>query len=69
MKKSLIAFAIIGMMTSCVQDNTKMVIAHRVDDDTITCHKIKVDRNFQIGEVVFPINGTTKFKIIRECRK
>lgn len=70
MKKAVvIATAVIGMMSSCVQDNTKYVIAHRVDGDTITLHKIRVDRSFNVGEIMFPINGTTKFKIIRECRK
>ena len=70
MRTRLLTLAVvIGMMTSCVQDNTKMVIAHRTDGDTITSHKIKVDREFKVGEVVFPINGTNKFKIVRECRR
>jgi len=69
MRTTLIAIAIIGMMTSCIESTTKMVIAHRVDGDTITTHKIKVDREFKVGEVVFPINGTNKFKIVRECRR
>ena len=70
MRTRLLTLAVvIGMMSSCVENTTKMVIAHRVDGDTITTHKIKVDREFKVGEVVFPINGTNKFKIVRECRR
>ena len=70
MRTRLLTLAVVlGMMSSCVENTTKMVIAHRVDGDTITTHKIKVDREFKVGEVVFPINGTNKFKIVRECRR
>lgn len=66
----LIAITIIGMMSSCVENTTKMVVAHRVDgNDTTTLHKVKVDREFKVGEIVYPINVMNKFKIVRECRK
>jgi len=68
--RTLIAIAIIGMMTSCTENTTKMVIAHRVDgNDTTTLHKVKVDREFKAGEIVYPINLMNKFKIVRECRR
>lgn len=71
MKKTLIvAIAIIGMMTSCVEERNRFVVAHRVDgDDTTTLQIIKVDRNFEVGEVVIPNGNRFKFKIVRVVRK
>jgi hypothetical protein len=72
MRTTLLAIVVIGMMTSCIQEKTKYVIAKRIEGDTLTLQKIKVYRDFKVGEVVFPINGitegTNKFKIVRECR-
>jgi len=73
MKKTLIAISTIGMMVSCVEDRTKDVIAKRIEGDTITTHKIRVYRDFKVGETVYALNGTregtNKFKIVRECRR
>lgn len=71
MKTRLLTFAVvIGMMSSCIESTTKMVVAHRVDgNDTTTLHKVKVDREFKVGEIVYPINLMNKFKIVRECRR
>jgi hypothetical protein len=72
MRTTLLAIAIIGMMTSCIQDKTKYVIAQRIEGDTLTLQKIRVFREFQVGEIVYGLNGTregsNKFKIVRECR-
>ena len=68
MKKVLLAILTIGMMVSCIEERTKFVIAHSVSGDTLTLYKVKVDKDFKPGEVVFPINKLTKVKIVRECR-
>ena len=71
MKTRLLTLAVvIGMMTSCTESTTKMVIAHRVDgNDTITLHKVKVDREYRVKDIVYPIDVMNKFKIVRECRR
>jgi hypothetical protein len=68
----LLAIVVIGMMTSCIQEKTKYVIAKRIEGDTLTLQRIRVFRDYQVGEVVFGLNGaregSNKFKIVRECR-
>lgn len=71
MKKLLLAISIVSMMISCVQDPNKFVIAHRVDgNDTTTLRIIRVNKAFQIGDVVVPYSkdnkDTFRFKIVRE---
>ena len=68
MKKVLLAILTIGMMVSCIEDRTKFVIVRNIQGDTITLHKVKVDRDYKPGEVVFPIIKLSKVKIVRECR-
>ena len=68
MKRVSLAILAIGMMVSCVEERTKFVIVRNVSGDTTTLHKVKVDKDFKPGEVVFPINKLTKVKIVRECR-
>jgi len=69
MKKVLLAILTIGMMASCVQERNKYVVGHRVDgNDTTTLQVVRVDKNFQVGEVVFPVNAKFKYKIITGCR-
>ena len=69
MKKVLLAILTIGMMASCVEERNRYVIAHRVDgNDTTTLQIVRVDKNFQVGEVVFPVNGKFKYKIVRFAR-
>ena len=57
-----------GVLSSCIQDRTKYVIARNISGDTITLHRERVDKEFKVGEVVFPINKLNKIKIVRECR-
>ena len=68
MKRVSLAILAIGMMVSCVEERGKFVIARNVSGDTTTLHKVKVDKDFKPGEVVFPINKLSKVKIVRECR-
>jgi hypothetical protein len=68
MKKVLLAILTIGMMVSCIESRSKYVIARNISGDTITLHRVRVDKDFKPGEVVFPINTLNKVKIIRECR-
>jgi hypothetical protein len=68
MKKVILAILTIGMMVSCVENRTKYVIARNISGDTTTLHRERVDREFKVGEVVFPINKLNKMKIVRECR-
>ena len=68
MKKVLLAILTIGMMVSCIEDRTKFVIVRNIQGDTITLHKVKVDRDYKPGEIVFPINKLSRVKIVRECR-
>jgi len=68
MKKVLLAILTIGMMVSCIEERGKYVIARNISGDTTTLHRVKVDKEFNVGEVVFPINTLNKVKIIRECR-
>lgn len=68
MKRVSLAIIIIGMMVSCIEERTKFVIVRNVSGDTTTLHKVKVDKDFKPGEVVFPINKLSKMKIVRECR-
>ena len=66
----LLAIVVIGMMTSCVEERNRFVVAHRVDgDDTTTLQIIRVDKNFEVGEVVIPNGMRFKYKIVRVVRK
>jgi hypothetical protein len=71
MKKAVvIATAVIGMMTSCVEERNRFVVAHRVDsDDTTTLQIIRVDKTFEVGDVVIPNGLKFKYKIVRIVRK
>jgi hypothetical protein len=69
MKKIVLAIFTIGMMVSCVEERNRYVIAHRVDgNDTTSLQIIRVDKNFEVGEVVYPVNGKFKYKIVRFSR-
>jgi hypothetical protein len=70
MKKVLLIMIVsMGVLSSCVQERNKYVVGHRVDgNDTTTLQVVRVDKNFQVGEVVFPVNGKFKYKIVRGCR-
>ena len=68
MKRVSLAILAIGMMVSCVEERGKFVIVRNVSGDTTTLHKVKVDKDFKPGEVVFPINKQSRVKIVRECR-
>jgi len=69
MKKVFLAILTIGMMVSCVEERNRYVIAHRVDgNDTTSLQIIRVDKNFEVGEVVYPVNGKFKYKIVRFSR-
>ncbi len=68
MKRVSLAILAIGMMVSCVEERGKFVIVRNVSGDTITLHKVQVEKDFKPGEVVFPINKLSKVKIVRECR-
>ena len=68
MKRVSLAILAIGMMVSCVEERGKFVIVRNVSGDTTTLHKVKVDKEFKSGEVVFPINKQSRVKIVRECR-
>lgn len=57
-----------GVLSSCVESRSKYVIARNISGDTITLHRVRVDKDFKPGEVVFPINTLSKVKIVRECR-
>jgi hypothetical protein len=71
MKKAVvIAMTLIGMMSSCVEERNRFVVAHRFDgDDTTTLQIIKVNKNFEVGEVVIPDGLKFKYKIVRVVRK
>jgi hypothetical protein len=70
MKKVLLIMIVsMGVLSSCVEERNRYVIAHRVDgNDTTTLQIVRVDKNFQVGEVVFPVNGKFKYKIVRFAR-
>jgi hypothetical protein len=69
-KVLLIVIASMGVLSSCVEERTRYVIAHRVDgNDTTSLQIIRVDKNFEVGEVVFPVNGKFKYKIVRFSRR
>ena len=70
MKKVLLIIIVsMGVLSSCIEERNKFVVGHRVDgNDTTTLQIIRVDKNFQIDEVVFPVNGKFKYKIVRSCR-
>jgi len=70
MKKLIIAIAVLSTMVSCVEERNRFVVAHRTKGDTTTLQIVKVDRNFQVGEIVIPAGfDSTKFKIVRIARK
>jgi hypothetical protein len=70
MKKTLLIMIVsMGVLSSCVEERNRYVVGHRIDgNDTTTLQIVKVDKNFQVGEVVFPINGKFKYKIVRFSR-
>jgi len=70
MKKALLIMAVsMGVLSSCVEERNRYVVGHRIDgNDTTTLQIVRVDKNFQVGEVVFPINGKFKYKIVRFSR-
>jgi len=69
MKKVLFIMIVsMGVLSSCTESRTKYVIARNISGDTTTLHRVRVDREFKVGEVVFPINKLNKMKIVRECR-
>lgn len=68
MKRVSLAILAIGMMVSCVEERGKFVIVRNVIGDTTTLHKVQVEKDFKLGEVVFPINKLSRVKIVRECR-
>lgn len=70
MKKTLaIIIVSMGVLSSCVEERNRYAVGHRVDgNDTTTLQIIRVDKNFQVGEIVFPINNKFKYKIVRFSR-
>ena len=70
MKKALLIMIVsMGVLSSCVEERNRYVVGHRIDgNDTTTLQIVRVDKNFQVGEVVFPINGKFKYKIVRFSR-
>ena len=69
-KQALIAVSIIGMMSSCTEEKNREAVAHRIKGDTTTLQIVRVDRNFNVGEIVIPAGfDTTKFKIVRFARR
>ena len=71
MKKiAIIAVGFIGMMTSCIEEKNREAVAHRIKGDTTTLQVVRVNKNFNVGEVVVPAGyDSTKFKIVRFARK
>ena len=58
-----------GVLSSCIEERNRYVVGHRVDgNDTTTLQVVRVDKNFQVGEVVFSVNGKFKYKIVRFAR-
>jgi len=57
-----------GVLSSCVEERNRTVIAHRVEGDTTILELVRVDKNFQVGELVVPINKKHKYKIVRFSR-
>ena len=69
-KVLLIMIASMGVLSSCVQERNKYVVAHRIKGDTITLQIIKVNKNFNVGDVVIPLGlDSNKYKIVRVCRE
>ena len=70
MKKALLIMAVsMGVLSSCVEERNRFVVAHRIKGDTTTLQMIKVNRNFQVGEIVIPVGlDSTKFRIVRIAR-
>ena len=59
-----------GVLSSCVEERNRYVVGHRVDgNDTTSLQIIRVDKNFEVGEVVFPVNGKFRYKIVRFSRR
>jgi hypothetical protein len=71
MKKALLIMAVsMGVLSSCVEERNRFVVAHRVDsDDTTTLQIIRVDKTFEVGDVVIPNGLKFKYKIVRIVRK
>jgi hypothetical protein len=71
MKKVLLIMIVsMGVLSSCVEERNRYVVGHRVDgNDTTSLQIIRVDKNFEVGEVVFPVNGKFKYKIVRFSRR
>jgi hypothetical protein len=69
MKKGLLIMIVsMGVLSSCVEDRNRNVIAHCMEGDTTILENVRVDRNFQVGELVVPINKKHKYKIVRFSR-
>jgi hypothetical protein len=70
MKKTLLIMIVsMGVLSSCLEDRNRNVVAHRVDgNDTTSLQIIRVDKNFEVGEVVYPVNNRFKYKIVRIAR-
>ena len=59
-----------GVLSSCVEERNRYVVGHRVDgNDTTSLQIIRVDKNFEVGEVVFPVNDKFRYKIVRFSRR
>jgi hypothetical protein len=71
MKKAVLIMAVsMGVLSSCVEERNRFVVAHRVDsDDTTTLQIIRVDKTFEVGDVVIPNGLKFKYKIVRIVRK
>ena len=69
MKKTLlIIIATMGVLSSCLEERNRNVIAHCMEGDTTILETVRVDKNFQVGELVVPINKKHKYKIVRFSR-
>jgi hypothetical protein len=65
----LIVIVSMGVLSSCVEERNRTVIAHCMEGDTTILELVRVDKNFQVGELVVPINKKHKYKIVRFSRK
>jgi hypothetical protein len=69
-KLILIMIVSMGVLSSCVEERNRYAVGHRVDgNDTTSLQIIRVDKNFEVGEVVFPVNGKFRYKIVRFSRR
>jgi hypothetical protein len=73
MKKLLLIMIVsMGVLSSCVEEKNKYVMARMIDgNDTISTRLIVVERNFRVGDVIIPYSAKgdkVRYKIVRECR-